>query len=124
MWYQNRTRYSGKVAVDLSHFRLWERIAAGSKPAIILEDDVHLTGNNWTQHLIDVLKQLPVVGPCTEAVDWVPRLAASACSSAAELQLLHRSAHCWVRRPAVSQMQHSSAHAYVYTAAGAALQVT
>lgn len=61
MWHQNRTHYSGKIAVDLSHFRLWERIAAGSQPALILEDDVRLTGANWTHHLVTVLNELPQV---------------------------------------------------------------
>jgi hypothetical protein len=61
MWYQNRTRYSSKVAVDISHFRLWQRLAASSQPAIILEDDVKLAGGNWTQHLLTVLNELPQV---------------------------------------------------------------
>ena len=61
MWYQNRTRYSGKVAVDISHFRLWQRIADTNTSAIILEDDVRLVGANWTQHLLRVLNELPQV---------------------------------------------------------------
>jgi hypothetical protein len=61
MWYQNRTRYSSKVAVDISHFRLWQRLAASKQPAIILEDDVKLAGGNWTRHLLTVLNELPQV---------------------------------------------------------------
>ncbi len=61
MWNQNRTRYSGKVAVDISHFRLWQRLAAGNKPAIILEDDVRLTGPTWRKDLLTVLNELPEV---------------------------------------------------------------
>jgi len=66
MWQQNRTRYSSKIAVDLSHYRLWERIAAGEQPAIILEDDVRLTGRTWTQDLLTVLQELPEVCVCVE----------------------------------------------------------
>lgn len=64
MWRNNRTRYSGKVAVDVSHFRVWERIAASNKAAIILEDDVCLTGRTWSQDLLTVLNELPEVRVC------------------------------------------------------------
>jgi GR25 family glycosyltransferase involved in LPS biosynthesis len=61
MWHHNRTRYSGKVAVDVSHFRVWEKIAASNTPAIILEDDVRLTGRTWSRDLLTVLNELPEV---------------------------------------------------------------
>ena len=62
MWYQNRTRYSSKVAVDISHFRLWQRLAAADQPAIILEDDAKLTGPTFRKDLLTVLNELPQVG--------------------------------------------------------------
>jgi GR25 family glycosyltransferase involved in LPS biosynthesis len=62
MWYQNRTHYSSKVAVDISHFRLWQRLAAADQPAIILEDDVKLTGPSFRKDLLTVLNELPQVG--------------------------------------------------------------
>lgn len=61
MWHHNRTRYSGKVAVDVSHFRLWERIVATNQPAMIFEDDIRLTGSNWTRDLLTALNELPEV---------------------------------------------------------------
>lgn len=64
MWRNNRTRYSGKVAVDVSHFRVWERVAASNTAAIILEDDVRLTGQTWSRDLLTVLNELPEVRVC------------------------------------------------------------
>lgn len=61
MWHHNRTRYTSKIAVDLSHYCLWERIAAGDQPALILEDDVRLTGTHWTQSVLTALNELPQV---------------------------------------------------------------
>lgn len=40
----------GEVGCSLSHYSLWQRIAAGREPAIILEDDIHFTGP-WKQPL-------------------------------------------------------------------------
>lgn len=70
MWQQNRTRYSGKIAVDISHFRLWQRIADTNTSAIILEDDVKLTGPSWRKDLLTVLNELPELcgrGACCTA---------------------------------------------------------
>lgn len=64
MWQHNRTRYSGKFAVDVSHFRVWERIAASNTAGIILEDDVRPTGQTWSRDLLTVLNELPEVRVC------------------------------------------------------------
>lgn len=42
-----------EVGCFLSHLRVWERIAAGTTPAVILEDDVILA-DHWTQAVDDL----------------------------------------------------------------------
>lgn len=72
MWQHNRTYYSSKLAVDLSHFRLWERVAASDNPVLIVEDDVRLTGAaNWTRDMLTVLNELPEVCVCAVWVGGV-----------------------------------------------------
>lgn len=62
MWYKRQKHYSSKIAVDLSHYRLLERIAASNSNAVILEDDVQLTGKQWLLDLLTTLQELPQVG--------------------------------------------------------------
>lgn len=62
MWYKRQKHYSSKIAVDLSHYRLLERIAASNRTAVILEDDVQLTGTQWLPDLLTTLQELPQVG--------------------------------------------------------------
>jgi GR25 family glycosyltransferase involved in LPS biosynthesis len=62
MWHKRQKHYSSKIAVDLSHYRLLERIAASNRSAVILEDDVQLTGKQWLTDLLTTLQELPQVG--------------------------------------------------------------
>jgi GR25 family glycosyltransferase involved in LPS biosynthesis len=41
---------------------LLERIAASNRSAVILEDDVQLTGKQWLTDLLTTLQELPQVG--------------------------------------------------------------
>lgn len=64
MWDKGQPLVRSKVAIDLSHFRLLERVARTGRPAIILEDDAQLnmTGKQWLPNLLTALQELPRVG--------------------------------------------------------------
>lgn len=61
MWHNGQPHYRTKIAIDLSHYRLLERLAASNSSAVILEDDAQLTGETWLQDLLTALQELPHV---------------------------------------------------------------
>lgn len=63
MWNRNASLIRSKIAIDLSHFRLLERIVASGKPAVILEDDarIDMMGSQWLSNLLQALQELPEV---------------------------------------------------------------
>jgi GR25 family glycosyltransferase involved in LPS biosynthesis len=63
MWKRNEPMIRSKIAIDLSHFRLLERIVATGKPAVILEDDarIDMLGTQWLPNLLQALQELPEV---------------------------------------------------------------
>lgn len=63
MWDQGQAFIRSKIAIDLSHFRVLERIAASNRPAVVLEDDAQLdmVGTQWLPDLLTALQELPEV---------------------------------------------------------------
>ena len=61
MWKKQQQHYRSKVAIDISHYRLLERIVSSKRTAIILEDDAKLTGQQWLPELLTALQELPQV---------------------------------------------------------------
>ena len=61
MWHKQSPWIRSKIAVDLSHYRLLERIVNTGRPAVILEDDAALTGTQWLPDLLTALQELPQV---------------------------------------------------------------
>jgi GR25 family glycosyltransferase involved in LPS biosynthesis len=61
MWYRRQQQYRSKIAIDMSHFHMLERIAASNRSTLILEDDAQLTGERWLPDLLTALKELPEV---------------------------------------------------------------
>jgi GR25 family glycosyltransferase involved in LPS biosynthesis len=63
MWDKNQPLIRSKIAIDLSHFRLLERIVATGRPALILEDDaqIDMMGKQWLPKLLTALQELPEV---------------------------------------------------------------
>jgi GR25 family glycosyltransferase involved in LPS biosynthesis len=61
MWYRGQRQVRSKIAIDLSHFRLMEHIAASNLSTVILEDDAQLTGERWLPDLLTALQELPEV---------------------------------------------------------------
>lgn len=62
MWYRQEPHYSSKLAIDFSHFRLLERLAAANlTAAVIVEDDAQIPGKDWLSDLLTTLKELPQV---------------------------------------------------------------
>lgn len=61
MWHKHSPWIRSKIAVDLSHYRLLERVVRMGRPAVILEDDVALTGKQWLPDLLTALQELPQV---------------------------------------------------------------
>jgi GR25 family glycosyltransferase involved in LPS biosynthesis len=45
MWYKQQKHCATKIAIDMSHYRLLERVAASNHSAVIIEDDAQLTGS-------------------------------------------------------------------------------
>jgi hypothetical protein len=90
MWRHNRTRYSSKIAVDVSHFCVWEMIASSNRPGIIFEDDIRLTGPNWSRDLLTVLNELPEV--CSVLQLQQGCAVCCSCSGGASVQLQQQAA--------------------------------
>jgi GR25 family glycosyltransferase involved in LPS biosynthesis len=61
MWYRRQRQYRSKIAIDMSHYRMLERVAASNRSTLILEDDAKLTGEKWLPDLLTALQQLPEV---------------------------------------------------------------
>lgn len=61
LWYRQQKHVSSKIAIDMSHYRLLERVAASNRSALILEDDAQLTGEQWLPDLLTALQELPQV---------------------------------------------------------------
>lgn len=61
MWAKQQEHYRAKIAIDLSHYRLLERIVSSNRSAIILEDDARLTGRRWLRDMLRALQELPEV---------------------------------------------------------------
>lgn len=61
MWYKGQRHYRSKIAIDMPHFRLLERVAASKRSTLILEDDAQLTGERWLPDLLTALQELPEV---------------------------------------------------------------
>jgi hypothetical protein len=63
MWNRKQPYIQSKIAIDLSHFRLLERIVATGRPAVILEDDaqIDMMGKQWLPNLLTALQELPEV---------------------------------------------------------------
>jgi hypothetical protein len=61
MWHRQHKHHSVKIAIDLSHYRLLERLESSNRSAVILEDDAQLTGERWLHDLLTVLQELPKV---------------------------------------------------------------
>jgi hypothetical protein len=61
LWYKQQQHYRSKIAVDMSHYRMLERVAASNRSTVILEDDAQLTGEKWLPDLLTTLRELPEV---------------------------------------------------------------
>lgn len=51
----------GEIGTSISHFKLWEKIAISNEPAIILEDDITLTGVFDKEEINRILQEYDMV---------------------------------------------------------------